>query len=90
MWFLLPVPLPIAACLLCACQAMALPAGAACDLFSRKLILVCSAIGWSIATAASAMAATYGQLLAARVALGVAQATIRVRIRFRVRVTDNC
>ena len=53
---------------------MALPAGALCDQYPRKLLLLASATGWSAALAASAVAATYGQLLASRVMLGIAQA----------------
>ena len=50
------------------------PAGALCDVFSRKAILLASAAGWSLATALSAAARSFGELLCARVLLGVAQA----------------
>ena len=52
----------------------ALPAGAACDRFSRKKILLASAAGWGAATAASSFARSYSHVLAARGLLAVAQA----------------
>ncbi len=54
--------------------AFSFPAGIASDRFSRKKILLLSALGWSLATAGSAGCSTFAQLLAARVLLGVSQA----------------
>ena len=50
------------------------PAGIACDIYSRKTLLLTAAAGWSLATAASAASQNFGQLLAARIMLGVFQA----------------
>ena len=54
--------------------ACSFPAGMACDLYSRKAILLLAATGWSAATALSAVARNYAQLLGARVLLGITQA----------------
>ena len=43
--------------------AMSFPAGVACDLYPRKLVLLASAAGWSAATASAAFAQSYMQLL---------------------------
>ncbi|KAL1530220.1 hypothetical protein AB1Y20_001135 [Prymnesium parvum] len=52
----------------------ALPAGAACDLFSRKLILMGSAAGWGAATISSSFARSYNHVFVARIMLSVSQA----------------
>lgn len=54
--------------------ACSFPAGVVCDVFPRKAILLLSALGWSLATGASAVSSTFAQVLGARVLLGVAQA----------------
>ena len=50
------------------------PAGIACDVYPRKVLLLGAAAGWSLATAMSAAARSFTHLLAARVLLGIAQA----------------
>ena len=54
--------------------ACSFPAGVACDVLPRKIVLLTAATGWSLATAASAAARNYAQLLSARVMLGITQA----------------
>ena len=53
--------------------ACSFPAGIACDILPRKAVLLVAASGWSLATAASAAAQSYTQLLGARVFLGIFQ-----------------
>jgi MFS family permease len=54
--------------------ACSFPAGLACDMYPRKIILLLAAAGWSGATALSAVSRNYAQLLGARLILGVSQA----------------
>lgn len=54
--------------------AFALPAGAACDRYSRKKILIGSAVGWALATAGSALAQNFNHILISRILLSISQA----------------
>jgi len=54
--------------------ACSFPAGLAVDIYSRKLLLLASATGWSFATAGSAVVRSFTQLLCFRLLLGVSQA----------------
>ena len=54
--------------------AFSFPAGIACDIYSRKNVLLLAAAGWSAATGLSAISQSYAQLLGARVLLGITQA----------------
>ena len=54
-----------------ACSA---PAGWVCDRLPRERVVLLSALGWAVATAAQAASRTFGQLLGARAFLGFSQA----------------
>ena len=53
---------------------LAVPLSMLADRFGRRRAIVCMAVVWSLATLASALAAGYGQLLTARMFIGVGEA----------------
>ena len=53
---------------------MAVPLGMLADRKNRKYIILVGSLLWSIATAACGLAKSFGQLLAARVSVGVGEA----------------
>jgi len=55
---------------------MGLPIGRWADTYSRRLIIVCGAIFWSLMTMACGLAHSFKQLFLARMAVGVGEATL--------------
>ena len=55
---------------------MAVPLGMLADRKNRKYIILVGSLLWSIATAACGLAKSFGQLFAARVSVGVGEATL--------------
>jgi MFS family permease len=53
-----------------------LPMGWVADRYSRRWLIYFGASGWSLSTVACGLARTYGQLFAARVAVGAGEATL--------------
>jgi MFS family permease len=54
----------------------AIPIGILADRYSKRVILFFGVAGWSLATVACGFAANYGELLIARMALGIGEASL--------------
>src|SRR3546814_14287782 len=55
---------------------MAMPFGWIVDRWNRRNLILIGLVLWSIATAASGLATNFGQLLTARIFVGVGEATL--------------
>jgi MFS family permease len=53
-----------------------IPFGRAADTWSRRTVIVLGIIGWSVATLCCGLALTFGQMFAARVLVGVGEASL--------------